>query len=238
VIDEDISPSPPPLTLTLTQPPFAFLPSVVNPSSIKKAGGNSAALPPPPLPGAPSMQASLTYEDFAACMADSPPPPLFPPHTRTRMQSASPPHSLSYSPPQCHSQISLSLTELTAPPPGAHAPCPCTLVPPGRQIRNTGTLGGNIATASPISDLNPLWMAFGATFTVISQEGGTRTLPAAKFFLGYRCGCGRGGGNCVLDTKLLKCVGRGGGYCQGRGGVQGGAEGGLSRHKLFMPASK
>jgi xanthine dehydrogenase/oxidase len=64
----------------------------------------------------------------------------------------------------------------------------------GRQIRNTGTLGGNIATASPISDLNPLWMAFGATFTVVSKAG-TRTVPASKFFLAYRCvprGKGRG----------------------------------------------
>lgn len=56
----------------------------------------------------------------------------------------------------------------------------------GRQIRNTGTLGGNIATASPISDLNPLWMAFGANFTLISQERGTRTVPASRFFLAYR----------------------------------------------------
>lgn len=61
----------------------------------------------------------------------------------------------------------------------------CRCIATGRQIRNTGTLGGNIATASPISDLNPLWMAFAATFTVISAEG-TRTLPASKFFLGYR----------------------------------------------------
>lgn len=56
----------------------------------------------------------------------------------------------------------------------------------GRQIRNVGTLGGNIATASPISDLNPLWMAFGAVFTVVGQGTGVREIPASKFFLGYR----------------------------------------------------
>jgi xanthine dehydrogenase/oxidase len=56
----------------------------------------------------------------------------------------------------------------------------------GRQIRNVGTLGGNIATASPISDLNPLWMAFGAVFRLASQGRRVREVPAAKFFLGYR----------------------------------------------------
>ncbi|WIA42815.1 hypothetical protein OEZ86_008746 [Tetradesmus obliquus] len=56
----------------------------------------------------------------------------------------------------------------------------------GRQIRNTGTLGGNIATASPISDLNPLWMAFGAVFRLASQGRRVREVPAWKFFLGYR----------------------------------------------------
>lgn len=31
----------------------------------------------------------------------------------------------------------------------------------GRQIRNVASVGGNLATASPISDLNPVWMATG-----------------------------------------------------------------------------
>jgi xanthine dehydrogenase/oxidase len=44
----------------------------------------------------------------------------------------------------------------------------------GRQIRNVGTLGGNICTASPISDLNPLWMAMGASFVVVGQGGKER----------------------------------------------------------------
>ncbi|KAF8057662.1 XDH1 [Scenedesmus sp. PABB004] len=56
----------------------------------------------------------------------------------------------------------------------------------GRQIRNVGTLGGNIATASPISDLNPLWMAFGATFVLAGARGARREVPATNFFLAYR----------------------------------------------------
>jgi FAD binding domain in molybdopterin dehydrogenase len=68
----------------------------------------------------------------------------------------------------------------------------CGICCAGRQIRNTGTLGGNIATASPISDLNPIWMAAGATFTVVSAKCGERDVPASQFFLGYRCGIWEG----------------------------------------------
>ena len=37
----------------------------------------------------------------------------------------------------------------------------------GKQIKNVASVGGNICTASPISDLNPLWMAAGAKFQII-----------------------------------------------------------------------
>ncbi|KAK4295724.1 hypothetical protein Pmani_031735 [Petrolisthes manimaculis] len=57
----------------------------------------------------------------------------------------------------------------------------------GRQIRNTAALGGNIMTCSPISDLNPLLMAAGATLTLNSTEGGERTVPLDQhFFTAYR----------------------------------------------------
>ncbi|EPS65688.1 hypothetical protein M569_09089, partial [Genlisea aurea] len=56
----------------------------------------------------------------------------------------------------------------------------------GTQIRNVASVGGNICTASPISDLNPLWMAAGASFKVSDCKGNTRTCPAEIFFLGYR----------------------------------------------------
>ncbi|KAF6158613.1 hypothetical protein GIB67_040127 [Kingdonia uniflora] len=56
----------------------------------------------------------------------------------------------------------------------------------GKQIRNVASVGGNICTASPISDLNPLWMAAGAKFRIANTEGNVRTTPAKEFFLGYR----------------------------------------------------
>ncbi len=54
------------------------------------------------------------------------------------------------------------------------------------QIRNVACVGGNIATASPISDLNPVWLATGATVELASAKGGKRTLSLREFFLGYR----------------------------------------------------
>lgn len=56
----------------------------------------------------------------------------------------------------------------------------------GTQIKNVASVGGNICTASPISDLNPLWMAAGAKFRVINCKGNIRTVLAENFFLGYR----------------------------------------------------
>lgn len=56
----------------------------------------------------------------------------------------------------------------------------------GKQIRNVASVGGNICTASPISDLNPLWMAAGGTFRIIDCKGNIRTALAENFFLGYR----------------------------------------------------
>lgn len=38
----------------------------------------------------------------------------------------------------------------------------------GNQIRNAACIGGNIATASPISDLNPVWIASGASVVLQS----------------------------------------------------------------------
>ncbi|KAG2241107.1 hypothetical protein Bca52824_090394 [Brassica carinata] len=56
----------------------------------------------------------------------------------------------------------------------------------GTQIRNVACIGGNICTASPISDLNPLWMASRAEFRIINCSGEVRSIPAKDFFLGYR----------------------------------------------------
>uniref|UniRef100_A0A671R9E9 Xanthine dehydrogenase/oxidase n=1 Tax=Sinocyclocheilus anshuiensis TaxID=1608454 RepID=A0A671R9E9_9TELE len=55
----------------------------------------------------------------------------------------------------------------------------------GQQIRNVAAVGGNIMTASPISDLNPVFMAAGCKLTVMSK--GKRVLEMDdKFFPGYR----------------------------------------------------
>lgn len=56
----------------------------------------------------------------------------------------------------------------------------------GTQIRNVASVGGNVCTASPISDLNPLWMATRAKFRIINCKGKIRTTLAENFFLGYR----------------------------------------------------
>ncbi|KAG6088801.1 hypothetical protein E4U15_005074 [Claviceps sp. LM218 group G6] len=55
----------------------------------------------------------------------------------------------------------------------------------GRQIRNVGTPAGNLATASPISDLNP---AFWAADAVLVTKSATQEIeiPMASFFTGYR----------------------------------------------------
>ncbi|CAI4229586.1 unnamed protein product [Auanema sp. JU1783] len=57
----------------------------------------------------------------------------------------------------------------------------------GKHVRNVASIAGNIATASPISDLNPVWMAANAQVVLESEERGVRTMPIdEKFFLGYR----------------------------------------------------
>uniref|UniRef100_A0A915BF12 FAD-binding PCMH-type domain-containing protein n=2 Tax=Parascaris univalens TaxID=6257 RepID=A0A915BF12_PARUN len=57
----------------------------------------------------------------------------------------------------------------------------------GKHIRNMATIAGNIATASPISDLNPIWMAVNASVVAVSEKRGARCVPLdQKFFLAYR----------------------------------------------------
>ncbi|CAL8080403.1 unnamed protein product [Orchesella dallaii] len=57
----------------------------------------------------------------------------------------------------------------------------------GQQIRNVATLAGNIITASPISDLNPILMACGAVLTLRSLKDGKRRVKMDEsFFPKYR----------------------------------------------------
>lgn len=53
------------------------------------------------------------------------------------------------------------------------------------QIRNRGTLGGNIANASPIGDMPPPLIALGATL-VLDGPDGERQLPLESFFHDYK----------------------------------------------------
>ncbi|CAN9279489.1 unnamed protein product [Alternaria alternata] len=56
----------------------------------------------------------------------------------------------------------------------------------GRQIRNVASLAGNIATASPISDANPVLVAAGATLEAVNKKDGRVDLPMSSFFVAYR----------------------------------------------------
>ncbi len=53
------------------------------------------------------------------------------------------------------------------------------------QIRNQGTLGGNIGNASPIGDSPPLLIALGAQIVLRKGES-TRTLKLEDYFIDYR----------------------------------------------------
>jgi len=51
------------------------------------------------------------------------------------------------------------------------------------QVRNRGTIGGNVCSNDPTNHLPPLMAAVGAQMT-IAGAGGERTVPADDFFLG------------------------------------------------------
>ncbi len=52
------------------------------------------------------------------------------------------------------------------------------------QIRNSGTIGGNIANGSPIGDMPPALIALNATLSLTSQKG-SRHIPLEDFFIEY-----------------------------------------------------
>jgi CO/xanthine dehydrogenase FAD-binding subunit len=55
----------------------------------------------------------------------------------------------------------------------------------GRQIQNRGTLGGNVANASPAGDSLPVLSVADAT-VVLSSASGERRVPFNSFYTGYR----------------------------------------------------
>lgn len=69
-----------------------------------------------------------------------------------------------------------------------------------KQIRNVAAVGGNIMTSSPISDLNPIFMASGCVLEVQSKTGGVRKIVMNdQFFTGYRK-------NIVQPTEVLVAI--------------------------------
>jgi CO/xanthine dehydrogenase FAD-binding subunit len=53
------------------------------------------------------------------------------------------------------------------------------------QIQNRGTIGGNIANASPAGDTLPVLLAVDATFT-LGSAAGERAIRASDFWIAYR----------------------------------------------------
>jgi carbon-monoxide dehydrogenase medium subunit len=51
------------------------------------------------------------------------------------------------------------------------------------QVRNRGTIGGNVCSNDPTNHLPPLLVALGATMTIAGPDG-EREVPAHEFFLG------------------------------------------------------
>ena len=85
------------------------------------------------------------------------------------------------------------------------------------QVRNRGTIGGNICTNDPTNHLPPLLAALGAEMT-IHGAGGDRTVTAQDFFLGvYMTAVGAG----ELLTKIRIPAGRADGFAAVTLGVEG-----------------
>jgi len=55
----------------------------------------------------------------------------------------------------------------------------------GVQIQNRGTIGGNVANASPAGDTLPVLAAAEAT-VILGSAAGTRRVPFTEFYTGYR----------------------------------------------------
>lgn len=69
----------------------------------------------------------------------------------------------------------------------------------GLPVRNSGTLGGNVANGSPIGDSMPLLIALRAQVVLASQARGERQLPLEALYTGYRQ-------NVMAPDELLVCI--------------------------------
>ena len=85
------------------------------------------------------------------------------------------------------------------------------------QVRNRGTIGGNLCTNDPTNHLPPLMAALGATMTIAGADG-ERTVTAAEFFLGvYLTAVAQG----EVLTKITVPAGRSDGFAAVTLGVDG-----------------
>src|ERR687883_1591607 len=76
------------------------------------------------------------------------------------------------------------------------------------QVRNRGTIGGNVCSNDPTNHLPPLLVALGATMTIRGSDG-ERSVPADEFFLGvYMTAAGPG----ELLTKITVPPGKSDGF--------------------------
>jgi CO/xanthine dehydrogenase FAD-binding subunit len=66
------------------------------------------------------------------------------------------------------------------------------------QIRNRGTVGGNLGAASPAGDCHPVLLAAGASVEAVSARG-PRLIPAAEFFTGPKR-------NALASDELITAV--------------------------------
>lgn len=88
------------------------------------------------------------------------------------------------------------------------------------QVRNRGTVGGNVAHADPASDLPTVFSALGATMKAKSKDG-SRDIPAIDFFTGLF-------ESALSEDEILTAV---------EVGAEGGNTG-SAYAKLFNPASR
>jgi carbon-monoxide dehydrogenase medium subunit len=76
------------------------------------------------------------------------------------------------------------------------------------QVRNRGTLGGNLCSSDPTNHYPPVMVALGATMTIVGPNG-ARDVPTEEFFLGvYMTAVGLG----ELLTKVVVPPGRADGF--------------------------
>jgi carbon-monoxide dehydrogenase medium subunit len=85
------------------------------------------------------------------------------------------------------------------------------------QVRNRGTIGGNVCSNDPTNHLPPLLAAVGARMTIVGH-GGERVVPVEEFFIGvYLTAVGPG----ELLTRIEIPAGKGDGFAAVTLGVDG-----------------